>query len=120
VVGILLLRRVEGIMPWPVDPDTSVVFGWIFFGDAWYFAWAAWQGEWPATRAQLWSFLGYNAVLLGPLVAHLAKAPPELRDNTLLYLAILLYSTMLGLYYLVVNPRTRGWPPPAIPAGRIP
>ena len=110
VVGVLLIRRTGGIMPWPVDADTSVVFGWIFFGDAWYFAYAAAIADWNAARSQLWSFLGYDAVLLLPLLLHTAGVPAELRNNLLLYLAVLVYSTALGVYYLVVNPRTRGWP----------
>ena len=110
VVGVLLILRTDGIMPWPVDADTSVVFGWIFFGDAWYFGYAAAIADWNAARSQLWSFLGYNAVLLIPLLLHVAAVPAELRNNLLLYLAVLVYSTALGLYYLVVNPRTRGWP----------
>jgi hypothetical protein len=96
-------------MPWPLDPDTSVVFGWIFFGDAFYFADAVWRPHWHSARAQLWSFLGYDAVLIGPLLAHLGRVEPELRLNLIVYLLVLVYSTALGVYYLLINERTRGW-----------
>ena len=113
-VGLALILRVDGVLPWPVDPDTSVVLGWMFFGDAWYFAYALVRPGW---RAQLWSFLGYDAVLLGPLVAHLPNVDAALRDNLLLYLAVLTYSAGLGVWYLLLNPRTRGWAAPQRTAG---
>jgi hypothetical protein len=108
VVGVALMLR-RPVLPWPVDADTSVAFGWIFFGDAWYFAYALAHPWWASARAQLWSFLGYDLVLFVPLAAHLDNVDPTLRDNLLLYLAILLYSAVLAVAYLLVNRRTRGW-----------
>jgi hypothetical protein len=108
-VGLALIMRRPGVMPWPLDPDTSVVFGWIFFGDAFYFAYAVWRPRWHSARAQLWSFLGYDAVLIGPLLAHLSRVEPELRLNLIVYLLVLVYSAALGAYYLLLNERTRGW-----------
>ena len=109
VVGVALLLGRPGVMPWPVDPDTSVVFGWIFFGDAWYFAYAVARPHWPSARAQLWSFLGYDLVLLGPLAAAAGGVDPDLRLNLWLYLAVLTYSAVLAVTYLLVNRETRGW-----------
>lgn len=109
VVGIALLLRRPGVMPWPIDPDTSAVFGWMFFGDAWYFAYAAARPNWASARAQLWSFLGYDLVLFLPLAATLADPPPDLRVNVLVYLAVLAYSGALALYFLILNPASRGW-----------
>jgi hypothetical protein len=108
-VGLALILGVPGVMPWPVDPDTAALFGWIFFGDGFYFAFAVARPRWHNARAQLWSFVGYDAVLLGPLLAHLGAVPPELRGNLVVYLVVLLYSAALGLFYLLINPRTRGW-----------
>ena len=108
-VGLALILGVEGVMPWPVDPPTSVVFGWIFCGDAFYFALAVARPHWEAARAQLWSFLAYDAVLLLPLAGHLLDVEAALLPNLLVYLAVLVYSAVLGLWFLVLNPRTRGW-----------
>jgi hypothetical protein len=108
-VGSALILRADGIMPWPLDPHTSVVFGWIFFGDAFYFAYAVARPHWGSARAQLWSFLAYDAVLLVPLAAHLRNVDPDLLPNLVVYLAVLVYSAVLAVYYLIVNPRTRGW-----------
>jgi hypothetical protein len=109
VVGLALILGAEQIMPWPLDPDTAVVFGWIFFGDAFYFAYATARPHWDNARTQLWSFLGYDAVLLVPLVRHLGDVDRELLLNLVVYLAVLVFSAGLGLYYLVLNPGTRGW-----------
>jgi hypothetical protein len=109
VVGVSLILRIDGIMPWPLDPDTRVVFGWMFFSDAWYFAYALLRPDWQCARAQLWSFLGYDVVLMIPLLLHLRQAPSELLDNLVLYLLILAVSGGLAVYYLILNPDTRGW-----------
>ena len=112
-VGVALIAGVEGVMPWPLEPPTRGVFGWIFLGDALYFAYAVARPRWSSARAQLWSFLGYNAVLLPPLLAHLPDVAPALRDNLVVYLAILVYSSLLAVRYLIIDPRTRGWGRPA-------
>ncbi len=109
VVGLALILGAEQVMPWPLDPDTAVVFGWIFFGDAFYFALATARPHWDNARTQLWSFLGYDAVLLVPLAGHLGDVGEDLLVNLVVYLAVLVFSAGLGLYYLVLNPRTRGW-----------
>ena len=109
VVGLALILGAEQVMPWPLDPDTAVVFGWIFFGDAFYFALATARPHWDNARTQLWSFLGYDAVLLVPLARHLGDVDQDLLPNLIVYLAVLVFSAGLGLYYLVLNPRTRGW-----------
>jgi hypothetical protein len=108
-VGLALILQRPGVMPWALDRNNSVVFGWIFLGDAFYFAYAVWRPHWHSARAQLWSFLGYDAVLLGPLFAHVPQVEPDLRPNLIVYLLVLGYSAALGVYYLLVNERTRGW-----------
>jgi hypothetical protein len=108
-VGLALLTGAEGVMPWPLDDRMSVVIGWIFFGDAFYFLYGAIRGTWSSARAPLWSFLAYDLVLLGPLVAHYWDAPSDLRLNVAVYVAVLVYSAVLASWYLVWNRRTRGW-----------
>jgi len=107
--GIALILRTPGVMPWPIDEDVSVVFGWIFFGDAWYFAYAVVRPDWRSARAQLWSFLGYDLVLFGPLAASLGDVTPDMVPNLVVYLAVLSFSGVLAVYYLIANPATRGW-----------
>jgi hypothetical protein len=106
-VGIALITGTSGVMPWQVGPGTAEVFGWIFLGDAFFFTYPL---VWPTSdggRAQMWSFLGYDLVLLAPLAAVLPGVDPALRPNLLAYLAVLVYSTVLGVWYLVARPLSR-------------
>jgi hypothetical protein len=105
-VGFALIAGGSDVMPWSVVPGTADVFGWIFLGDAVFFAHAL---VWPTTdrgRSQLWSFLGYDLVLLVPLASTLRVVDPALRPNLVVYLAVLVYSAVLGVWYLVVRPAT--------------
>jgi hypothetical protein len=108
-VGIALVLRADEVMPWPLDPDTSVVIGWIFVGNAFYFLYGAVRARWDAARAQLWSFLAYDIVLIGPLLLHYPNAPAELRTNVVVYSVVLVYSGALAVWYLLLNRETRGW-----------
>lgn len=108
-VGISLILQRPNIMPWPLKTESSVIFGWIFFGDAFYFLYALLKPYWPFARAQLWSFLAYDLVLIGPLLAHLDTVSPALRPNLLIYIAILLYSGALAVYFLFIHSSTRHW-----------
>lgn len=112
VVGIALILRLPNVMPWQlIDTtegklrDDSVVFGWMFLGDAFYFLYALRYPQWHRASAQLWSFLAYDLVLMGPLLKLLytGKVKPEFKNSLLLYTAILVYSGLLALYYLLIN-----------------
>jgi hypothetical protein len=109
LVGVVLILQVPGIMPWPLRPESSVVFGWIFFGDAFYFMYTLLRPGLPFARAQLWSFLAYDLVLIGPLVQHLDRVSPELWINLVIYIAILVYSGLLAIYFLFIDRRARVW-----------
>jgi hypothetical protein len=105
-VGLALIAGAGGVMPWSVGPGTADVFGWIFLGDAVFFAYPL---VWPTSdrgRSQLWSFLGYDLVLLVPLASTLQVVDPALRPNLVAYLAVLVYSAVLGVWYLAVRPVT--------------
>jgi hypothetical protein len=124
-VGGALILKTPSVLPWKVEPheETKVIFGWMFLGDAFYFMYALIRPQWNNARAQLWSFLAYDLVLLGPFVIRLLKIaglpvdqlmgyevklpPPELWRNLLVYTLVLLYSAGLGIYYLLINPQTR-------------
>lgn len=107
ILGLLLILRSPNIMPWPLKPETSVMIGWIFFGDAFYFLYAILRPQWAYARTQLWSFLAYDLVLIVPFVAHLNQVQPELRASLVIYLVVLLYSGSLAVYYLFLHPATR-------------
>jgi hypothetical protein len=109
LTGGALIMKTGRIMPWPLKPETSVMFGWIFLGDAFYFLYAILRPYWTFARAQLWSFLVYDLVLIVPFLGHLQRVPQELLPNLLVYLVVLIYSGSLAVFYLFIHKPTRIW-----------
>jgi len=95
------------IFPWPLKPGSLASYGWIFLGAATYFFYPVVQPTWHNARAQLWGFLAYDLVLIVPYLEHFKKVVPALRPNLIVYVAVLLYSAALAIYYLFINPATR-------------
>lgn len=118
-VGISLITKRSDIFPWPLSEGTSVVFGWMFLGDAFYFLYALLQPKWVNAAPQLWSFLAYDLVLIPPFLALLGQPRTPAEDGTLpyellqynlvVYLGILFFSGMVAIYSLFIDPRTRIW-----------
>lgn len=109
VVAGLLILQTPGIFPWPLRPESSVMFGFIFLGAAAYFAVALRSSWWHSAKGQLIGFLAYDLVLIGPYVAHFETVAPEHRLSLIVYVAVLVYSGALAVYYLFVNEKTRSW-----------
>ncbi len=106
VGGSLALQR-PNIFPWPLSPETSTIYGWIFLGAMCYFIYALIFPLWGNACGQLLGFLAYDLVLIQPFLAHFQTVKPELRDNLIVYTGVLIYSGLLAVYYLFVNPSTR-------------
>jgi len=104
--GSALLLR-QQIFPWDLNPDSSVVFGCIFIGDAFYFAYGLFRPSWNNGLGQLLSFLAYDLVLIVPFVLLLNSVQPNHTVNLIAYIIALVYSGGLAIYYLFVNPQTR-------------
>jgi hypothetical protein len=107
--SVALFSRQEAIFPWPLNPDTSVLFGWIFLGDAFYFLYGLVHRRWHNAAPQLWSFLAYDLLLLGPLLGHLDAVAAEHRPSLLVYIGVLVFSLLVAVAYLIANPETRAW-----------
>lgn len=103
--GTALVLRL-GIFPWPLDRDTSIVYGLIFLGNAVYFAYGLQRPVWGNAKGQLIAFLAYDLVLIIPFV-RLWPANPSLSLGV--YLAVIAASALLAVWYLVVSPRYRLW-----------
>ena len=103
--GSLILQA--PIFPWKLNPDTSVVFGCIFLGDAFYFLYGMFRPNWSNALGQLLSFLAYDLVLIIPFIGLLNTVAPERYINLVVYTAVLIYSGALAIYYLFVNSQTR-------------
>ncbi len=103
--GALILHL--PIFPWELNPDSSVVFGCIFLGDAFYFIYSLYRPRWGNAFGQLLSFLAYDLVLIVPFVLLIDNVKPAHMINLVVYIAVLLYSGGLAAYYLLINPVTR-------------
>ena len=53
-------------------------------------------------------------MLIVPFIAHLSTVQPNLRPNLIIYIAVLVYSGSLAIYFLLLNPATRVWQPRAV------
>lgn len=108
LAGTMLIFK-QPIFPWKLNPDSSVVFGCIFIGDAFYFLHALFKPQWNNAAGQLLSFLAYDLVLIGPFSGLFKTVDPTLRLNLILYIVVLIFSGVLAIYYLFINSRTRNW-----------
>ncbi len=117
--GTAMLLRVPGIMPWPVKPLTSMVYGCVFLAAAWSFGYPLLHPRIEHIRVGLVGFLAYDLVLLPPFFGHFDKVLPELRINLILYVSALTASALVSVYYLLISRSTRLGSLPGIAASRI-
>ncbi len=103
--GALILRL--PVFPWNLNPDSSVIFGCIFLGDAFYFLYGLYRPVWKNAFGQLLSFLAYDLVLIAPFILLVNTVDPARYLNLIVYIAVLLYSGGLAIYYLFIHPQTR-------------
>ncbi len=108
-VGSALILRAPTIFPWPLNPNSSVMFGWIFLGAAFYFIYGILRPSWHNALGQLLGFLAYDLILIVPFLAHFSDVTPEHLLSLVLYVIVLIYSGVLAVYYLFINPNTRSW-----------
>lgn len=106
LAGTTLILRLP-IFPWDLNADSSVVFGCIFLGDAFYFIYGLIRPYWGNAFGQLLSFLAYDLVLIVPFLLLLESVKPGRMQSLIIYILVLLYSGGLAVYYLFINPQTR-------------
>ncbi len=109
LVGTLLVLQRPTLFPWPLKPESSVIFGSIFLGASLYFASSLTIPKWHNAKGQLLGFLAYDLVLIGPFLAHFNTVKDEHRLSLVIYTSILLYSGALAIYYLFLSRSTRSW-----------
>jgi hypothetical protein len=96
----------QTILPWEVTTEGTVIYGWFFIGAAAYFAYGVWRPRWHNAAGQLAGFLAYDLVLIVPFLLLLPTISDTLRPNLLVYIAVVVYSGALAIYYLVLRPAT--------------
>ena len=107
--SIALILRAPTIFPWSLMSESSVIFGCFFLGAACYFAYGLVRPSWHNACGQLLGFLAYDIVLIVPFVAHFANVTPAHLPSLIIYVAVLIYSGALAIYYLFIKRSTRLW-----------
>jgi len=105
--GLLLLLKVPNTLPWNLSPESSVLYGWVFLGLAFYYLYAILRPQWIHALGPLLGFLVYDLVLFSPLFARFGSLQPEHILGQVAASAIIIFSAALGVYYLFINPATR-------------
>jgi hypothetical protein len=93
--------------PWPLGPETSMFYGFIFLGAMVYFLYGLLFPVWGNAGGQLVGFLLYDLVLIGPFVRHFAKVAPEMLPSLTIYVSVLIASGLIALWFLFIHPATR-------------
>lgn len=107
LLGGALVLKTDNIMPWSLTDDASLLYGWFFIGAAVYFIYGLLHPVWGNAGGQLSGFLAYDLVLIMPFLLHFSNVRPNLVLNLIIYIAVLVLSGILALYYLFINPATR-------------
>lgn len=105
--GLLLILKVPNTLPWNLSPESSVLYGWVFLGLAFYYLYAVLTPQWIHALGPLLGFLVYDLVLFSPLFARFGNVQPEHMRGQITASIIIIFSALLGIYYLFVNPTTR-------------
>lgn len=108
-VGVALFMDWPNIFSWDIPRTTAVLFGWMFFGDAFYFGYALYRRHWGIASVPLLSFLAYDLVLIQPFINRLFTEDLSLARQFSLtaYICVLIYSGLLAVYYLFIHTETR-------------
>jgi hypothetical protein len=107
--GILLTLKVPNTLPWNLSPESSVLYGWVFIGLAFYYLYAILNRQWIHALGPLLGFLAYDLVLISPLFSRFGNLQPEHVRGQVTASIIIIFSGLLGIYYLFLNPPTRLW-----------
>lgn len=108
-VGFGLVREWPYVFPWPLAPDMSVVYGWVFLGAAVYMLHGFFWPSWDNACGQLLGYLIYDLVLLVPYRKLVPTVKPEHQLSLTIYLTVIIYTGLLASYYLFLHPATRLW-----------
>ena len=105
--GVMLVLRYPYVFPWPLSPDTSSLYGWMFFALSANYAFVAWRGMRSDAAVSLIAFLVYDVILIGPFIGHFGAVQAAHLPSHVIYTAVLIYSGALSIGYLVSVARSR-------------
>ena len=79
----------------------------MFFGAVIYFLFRLFRPSWVNAAGQLIAFLAYDLVLIVPFLQRLPTVTREYRIGQIVYIAVLIFSGLLAIYYLFDHAPTR-------------
>ena len=120
ITAAALIAVRPNTFPWPLGPENSVIYGFIFLGAMAYFLYGLAWPVWGNACDQLVGFLAYDIVLIVPFLRQFAAVKPEMRTSLTVYTAVVALSGLLALYFLLLHPATRFTARPAAPRPRLP
>ncbi len=94
----LLMARVPNAFPWPLPPLTSALYGCLFFGVAFNYAYGAWRGRLIDAKVSMVGFFLYDVILIGPLLGRFGSAPPEQMPSLYFYVFVLVFSGAIAVW----------------------
>ncbi len=100
IATVLLLAGATVVFPWPLKPESSVIFGFLFLASAVYFFHGWLRPGVSNATGQLIGFLIYDLVLIPPFVQHWPKTAGPFRVSMGIYLVVLFWSAALALWFL--------------------
>ncbi len=100
IATAMLLARAPVVFPWPLKPDSSTMFGFLFLASAMYFFDGWLRPSLTNSYGQLIGFLVYDLVLIPPYLRHWEKATGGFRVSLVIYLIVLFWSAALAIWFL--------------------
>jgi len=101
---VMLLARAPVVFPWPLKPDSSTMFGFLFLASAIYFFDGWLRPSIANSYGQLIGFLVYDLILIPPYLRHWEKTTGGYRVSLVIYLIVLVWSAALAIWFLVKHP----------------
>ncbi len=109
IATAMLLARAPVVFPWPLKPESSTMFGFLFLASAVYFFDGWLRPSLSNSYGQLIGFLVYDIVLIPPYLQHWQKTTGGFRISLFIYLIVLFWSGALSVWFLWKYPSSPVW-----------
>ncbi|MCC5831783.1 MAG: hypothetical protein JJU12_01925 [Chlamydiales bacterium] len=98
--GIYLTVPLPGHFPWLLNPELSVLYGWILIGSSLFFGWSLIQPIWENGYPLLYALLAYDALLIGPLL-NLLQEPTQVAVVPVYLWFAIIFISLTGVWALL-------------------
>jgi hypothetical protein len=107
IPGVQMIAGNTRILPWDAPREVTIIYGWAFIGSAVYFVYGLIFPNWSNAMGQLFGTIAYDAVLIGPLISLFYHVANDRRLSLIIYVAAVLYSGVIAIYFLLLAPESR-------------